>query len=173
MSRALELAGRGLYTTTPNPRVGCVIVQGGSVVGEGDAIPDVEPRGASGFMLRIDEVTMLIDAFGLWKVEPQWWRSFAYANESNWRVVALTASKPVLENPARGGVLARLGFTDATSNRVERDNCEGERACNPVVSRALASPSSNTRRSVLIVPLDTRNANCAERQIQFSAGRSM
>ena len=35
MSRALELAGRGLYTTTPNPRVGCVIVQGGSLVGEG------------------------------------------------------------------------------------------------------------------------------------------
>jgi len=35
MARALELAERGLYTTTPNPRVGCVIVQGGAVVGEG------------------------------------------------------------------------------------------------------------------------------------------
>lgn len=35
MARALELAERGLYTTTPNPRVGCVIVQGGSVAGEG------------------------------------------------------------------------------------------------------------------------------------------
>lgn len=35
MARALELAGRGLYTTTPNPRVGCVVVRGGEVVGEG------------------------------------------------------------------------------------------------------------------------------------------
>src|SRR5512139_2869397 len=28
MARALQLAARGLYTTTPNPRVGCVIVEG-------------------------------------------------------------------------------------------------------------------------------------------------
>jgi diaminohydroxyphosphoribosylaminopyrimidine deaminase/5-amino-6-(5-phosphoribosylamino)uracil reductase len=35
MARALELAGRGLYTTTPNPRVGCVIVDHGEVIGEG------------------------------------------------------------------------------------------------------------------------------------------
>lgn len=35
MARALELAQRGLYTTTPNPRVGCVLVRDGVVVGEG------------------------------------------------------------------------------------------------------------------------------------------
>ena len=35
MARALELAERGLYTTTPNPRVGCVIVRDGAVAGEG------------------------------------------------------------------------------------------------------------------------------------------
>ena len=35
MSRALSLAERALYTTSPNPRVGCVIVRDGSVVGEG------------------------------------------------------------------------------------------------------------------------------------------
>src|SRR5690349_7218058 len=35
MARALELAERGLYTTTPNPRVGCVIVRDGTVAGEG------------------------------------------------------------------------------------------------------------------------------------------
>jgi len=35
MARALELAERGLYTTTPNPRVGCVIVRDGEVAGEG------------------------------------------------------------------------------------------------------------------------------------------
>lgn len=35
MSRALALARKGLYTTTPNPRVGCVIVKDDQVVGEG------------------------------------------------------------------------------------------------------------------------------------------
>lgn len=35
MARALELAARGLYTTDPNPRVGCVLVRDGEIVGEG------------------------------------------------------------------------------------------------------------------------------------------
>ncbi len=35
MARALQLAARGLYGTDPNPRVGCVIVRDGQVVGEG------------------------------------------------------------------------------------------------------------------------------------------
>ena len=35
MARALQLAEQGLYSTTPNPRVGCVIVNDGLVVGEG------------------------------------------------------------------------------------------------------------------------------------------
>ncbi|TAN08529.1 MAG: bifunctional diaminohydroxyphosphoribosylaminopyrimidine deaminase/5-amino-6-(5-phosphoribosylamino)uracil reductase RibD [Rhodanobacteraceae bacterium] len=35
MARALRLAARGLYTTQPNPRVGCVLVQAGEIVGEG------------------------------------------------------------------------------------------------------------------------------------------
>ncbi|MCF6454393.1 bifunctional diaminohydroxyphosphoribosylaminopyrimidine deaminase/5-amino-6-(5-phosphoribosylamino)uracil reductase RibD [Vibrio sp. MMG022] len=35
MSRALKLAKRGMYTTAPNPNVGCVIVRDGEIVGEG------------------------------------------------------------------------------------------------------------------------------------------
>ena len=35
MDRAFELAKKGLYTTMPNPRVGCVIVKDGKIVGEG------------------------------------------------------------------------------------------------------------------------------------------
>jgi diaminohydroxyphosphoribosylaminopyrimidine deaminase / 5-amino-6-(5-phosphoribosylamino)uracil reductase len=35
MMRALALAERGLFTTTPNPRVGCVIARGEVVLGEG------------------------------------------------------------------------------------------------------------------------------------------
>lgn len=35
MTRALELARRGVYSTPPNPSVGCVIARWGQVVGEG------------------------------------------------------------------------------------------------------------------------------------------
>lgn len=35
MARALRLAESGLYSATPNPRVGCVLVRDGSIVGEG------------------------------------------------------------------------------------------------------------------------------------------
>ena len=35
MARAISLAKQGVFTTDPNPRVGCVIVKGDEVVGEG------------------------------------------------------------------------------------------------------------------------------------------
>jgi diaminohydroxyphosphoribosylaminopyrimidine deaminase/5-amino-6-(5-phosphoribosylamino)uracil reductase len=35
MAQSLRLAERGLYTTMPNPRVGCVLVKNGEVIGEG------------------------------------------------------------------------------------------------------------------------------------------
>jgi diaminohydroxyphosphoribosylaminopyrimidine deaminase / 5-amino-6-(5-phosphoribosylamino)uracil reductase len=35
MAQALRLAERGLWTTSPNPRVGCVVVKDGKIVGEG------------------------------------------------------------------------------------------------------------------------------------------
>ena len=39
MERALTLAARGMFTTTPNPRVGCVLVKNGDVIGEGFTQP--------------------------------------------------------------------------------------------------------------------------------------
>jgi|TARA_R110002073_G_scaffold84612_3_gene201642 diaminohydroxyphosphoribosylaminopyrimidine deaminase/5-amino-6-(5-phosphoribosylamino)uracil reductase len=44
MQRALALAKRGLYTTAPNPRVGCVLVANGEVVGEGFHVKAGEPH---------------------------------------------------------------------------------------------------------------------------------
>jgi diaminohydroxyphosphoribosylaminopyrimidine deaminase/5-amino-6-(5-phosphoribosylamino)uracil reductase len=35
MRRALALAEKGLYTTTPNPRVGCVVTRGEEIIGQG------------------------------------------------------------------------------------------------------------------------------------------
>lgn len=44
MARALRQAERGLYTTDPNPRVGCVLVRDGAVVGEGAHLRAGEPH---------------------------------------------------------------------------------------------------------------------------------
>ncbi|TFH86542.1 bifunctional diaminohydroxyphosphoribosylaminopyrimidine deaminase/5-amino-6-(5-phosphoribosylamino)uracil reductase RibD [Billgrantia azerbaijanica] len=44
MARALELARRGLYTTDPNPRVGCVLVKHQRLVGEGWHVRAGEPH---------------------------------------------------------------------------------------------------------------------------------
>ena len=35
MAEALQLARRGLYSTSPNPRVGCVLVRDGNIIGRG------------------------------------------------------------------------------------------------------------------------------------------
>ena len=67
MARALALAERGMFTSTPNPRVGCVIAREGRVLGEGwheragqahaetRALDDVrgrgyDPRGATAYV---------------------------------------------------------------------------------------------------------------------------
>jgi diaminohydroxyphosphoribosylaminopyrimidine deaminase/5-amino-6-(5-phosphoribosylamino)uracil reductase len=39
MQLALKLAARGMFITTPNPRVGCVLVKDGNVIGEGSTQP--------------------------------------------------------------------------------------------------------------------------------------
>lgn len=44
MTQALRLAERALYTTSPNPRVGCVIVKDGQLIGEGFHLKAGEPH---------------------------------------------------------------------------------------------------------------------------------
>ncbi len=44
MARALQLAERALWTTSPNPRVGCVLVRDGEIVGEGWHVRAGEPH---------------------------------------------------------------------------------------------------------------------------------
>jgi diaminohydroxyphosphoribosylaminopyrimidine deaminase/5-amino-6-(5-phosphoribosylamino)uracil reductase len=54
MARALSLAAHGRFTSHPNPRVGCVLVSGGEVVGEGwhrkagDAHAEIEAMASAG-----------------------------------------------------------------------------------------------------------------------------
>ncbi len=58
MARALQLARRGLYGTSPNPRVGCVLVRDGRVIAEG------WHRAAGGPHAEIDALNKAGDAQG-------------------------------------------------------------------------------------------------------------
>ncbi|HEY0562764.1 MAG TPA: bifunctional diaminohydroxyphosphoribosylaminopyrimidine deaminase/5-amino-6-(5-phosphoribosylamino)uracil reductase RibD, partial [Methylophilus sp.] len=51
MTRALQLAEQGLYSTSPNPRVGCVITLNNQIIGEGAHMKAGEPH-AEVFALR-------------------------------------------------------------------------------------------------------------------------
>ncbi len=44
MRKAIELAKKGLFTTDPNPRVGCVIVKDGEILGEGYHVQAGQPH---------------------------------------------------------------------------------------------------------------------------------
>lgn len=55
MSQALRLAAKGLYTTDPNPRVGCVIVRDNEVVGEGWHVRAGQPHAEIAALVRAGE----------------------------------------------------------------------------------------------------------------------
>ena len=55
MARALELARRGMYSTDPNPRVGCVIVKNGKIIGEGWHEKAGEPHAEIQALNNVDE----------------------------------------------------------------------------------------------------------------------
>ena len=58
MSRALQLAAKGRYTSSPNPAVGCVIAVDGVIVGEGYTRP------AGGNHAEIEALQLVADAKG-------------------------------------------------------------------------------------------------------------
>ena len=67
MSHALQLAARGRFTTSPNPMVGCVVVQEGKIVGEGWHLRAGEKHaeaialGQAGHMARSSEVYITLE----------------------------------------------------------------------------------------------------------------
>lgn len=58
MTRALQLAQRGRYSAMPNPHVGCVLVRGGDIIGEGFTQP------AGGNHAEIEALEAAGDAMG-------------------------------------------------------------------------------------------------------------
>ena len=54
MARALQLAALGINTTTPNPRVGCVLVRDGTIIGEGWHEKAGEPHAEINALRKVD-----------------------------------------------------------------------------------------------------------------------
>ena len=59
MMQALKLASCGLYTSYPNPAVGCVIARDGK-------ISDDEIRDFAFISNKLDEISLAIDSLNLW-----------------------------------------------------------------------------------------------------------
>lgn len=55
MARALQLARQGLYTTMPNPTVGCVLVRDGVVIGEGFTSPAGGPHAEINALAQVED----------------------------------------------------------------------------------------------------------------------
>lgn len=55
MARALQLARQGLYTTMPNPTVGCVLVRDGAVIGEGFTSPAGGPHAEINALAKVED----------------------------------------------------------------------------------------------------------------------
>lgn len=64
MSRALQIARRGLYSTDPNPRVGCVIVKDDTVLAEGWHLKTGQPHAEIEALKNISEKNTLENVSG-------------------------------------------------------------------------------------------------------------
>lgn len=63
MAQALKLARKGWYTTRPNPRVGCVLVRDGQVVGQGAHLKAGEPHAEVHALREAGELARGADAY--------------------------------------------------------------------------------------------------------------
>ncbi len=76
MARAIQLAKKGQYTTHPNPRVGCVIVKNGEIIGEGyhqyagQGHAEVNAIGAVKASTKVSAKTSLQDSTAYVTLEP-------------------------------------------------------------------------------------------------------
>lgn len=70
MQRALQLAGYGKSTVSPNPMVGCVIVYDGKIIGEGWHQKAGEPHAEVLAIRSVDKTELLKSATAYVTLEP-------------------------------------------------------------------------------------------------------
>ena len=171
MARALELAARGLYTTDPNPRVGCVIVREGRVIGEGWHARAGEPHAevlalrAAGPQARGATVYVTLEPCSHTGRTPPCADALIAAGVA--RVVCCTADP----NPKVAG--AGIERLQAAGNcRVDRACSRPRRASSTSDSSRASSAAARGVRLKLAMSLDARTAPAAGGQLWISSEAS-
>ena len=181
MARAIRLASQGLYTTEPNPRVGCVIVKEGVVVGEGwhqrAGQPHAEPlalavaggaaRGATAYVSlepcchhgRTPPCTAALLAAGVARV-----------------VVAMTDPNPLvagsgLDRLRAAGVVVEQGLLEAEARRLNPGFIKRMERGLPYVRLKLAA-SLDGRTAMANGESQWITSAAARRDVQFLRARS-
>jgi diaminohydroxyphosphoribosylaminopyrimidine deaminase/5-amino-6-(5-phosphoribosylamino)uracil reductase len=148
MARAIHLAELGLYTTDPNPRVGCVLVKDGRIVGEGwhrkaggphaevEALSAAgsEARGATAYVSlepcchhgKTPPCTLALIAAGVVRV-------IAAMEDPNPKVAGMG-----LKALAAAGVAASSGLLESAAARLNPGFCQRMRTGRPWVRSKLA-----------------------------------
>jgi len=130
MARAIQLAKKGLYTTQPNPRVGCVLVKQGNIVGEGfhyragEGHAEVNALRAAGDEAKGATAYVTLEPCSHYGRTPPC--SEALINAGVTRVVAAMVD-PNPQVAGRGMTMLREAGIEATSGLLE----ESARALNP------------------------------------------
>ncbi|WP_415899917.1 bifunctional diaminohydroxyphosphoribosylaminopyrimidine deaminase/5-amino-6-(5-phosphoribosylamino)uracil reductase RibD [Neptuniibacter sp. QD48_11] len=130
MARAIQLAKEGLYTTQPNPRVGCVLVKKGNIVGEGfhyragEGHAEVNALRAAGEEAKGATAYVTLEPCSHYGRTPPC--SEALINAGVARVVAAMVD-PNPQVAGRGMTMLREAGIEATSGLLE----ESARALNP------------------------------------------
>ncbi len=133
MARALQLARRGLYTTQPNPRVGCVIAHGTETVGEGwheragEAHAEVAALRAAGARARGATVYVTLEPCAHQGKTPPCVDALIAAGVAR-VVVAMGDPNPEvagrgLQRLREAGVAVELGLLEAAAHELNRGFC--------------------------------------------------
>ena len=181
MARAIRLASQGLYTTDPNPRVGCVIVKEGLVVGEGwhrrAGSPHAEPLAlaAAGDAARGGTAYVSLEPCCHHGRTPPCTEALLAAGVAR-VVVAMTDPNPLvagsgLDRLRAGGMVVEQGLLEAEARRLNPGFIKRMERGLPHVRLKLAA-SLDGRTAMATGESQWITSAAARRDVQFLRARS-
>jgi len=149
MARALKLAERGRYSTQPNPRVGCVIVNNGEIVGEGfhqtagEAHAEINALAQAGSLVRGADVFVTLEPCSHHGKTPPCSEALINARPAR-VVVAMSDPNPQvsgqgIENLEAAGIAVRRGICEAEAVQLNRGFISRMQTGRPFVTLKLAT----------------------------------
>jgi diaminohydroxyphosphoribosylaminopyrimidine deaminase/5-amino-6-(5-phosphoribosylamino)uracil reductase len=149
MARALRLAERGRYSTQPNPRVGCVIVKNGEIVGEGfhqtagEAHAEIIALTQAGPLARGAEVFITLEPCSHHGRTPPCAEALIKARPSR-VIIAMKDPNPLvsgqgIEKLQAQGINVRCGVCDAEARQLNRGFIQRMQTGRPFVTLKLAT----------------------------------